>query len=118
MKNRRAAGPGGADGAGRTYLLEAGDARLRDRIVLRAGATAHADRADDVAVDDQRIAAARGDHVVEGREVVEERTLADQPLEHHCRTAIAGGGARLVLRDRDRGELAIVVALEIDELAM
>src|SRR6202034_3498324 len=48
----------------------------------------------------------------------EERAPADQPLERDGWTAVAGGGARLVLRDRDRGELAIVVALEIDELAV
>src|ERR1700721_1632836 len=70
-------------------LLEAGAPPLRDRVVGRAGAAADADRADDMAIDDQRIAAARRNHVIEGGEIVEERSLADQALEHHGRPTLA-----------------------------
>ena len=59
-------------------LLQGGDAGLGQQIVLCSGAAAHANGADDLAADHQGIAAARGDHVVERRQIVEVRTLADQ----------------------------------------
>src|ERR1700680_4538556 len=64
--------------------------RQRQHIVLRAGAAADPDGADHLAVDDQHIAAARRDHVIERREVSEVRPLADQRFEHQRRTAVAG----------------------------
>src|SRR5262245_19091717 len=119
MRKKKSAGtfvPADAHAEG--LLLETRDAGLRDHVVLRTGTAAHADRADDLAVDHQRVAAARGHDVIERRQIIEERPLADQPFEHHGRPPIAGSGARLVLRNRDRGVLTPVVALEIDKLAM
>src|SRR5438034_2859975 len=50
--------------------------RLRDDVILRPRSAGYADRADDLAADDDRVAAARADHVVERREIVEEIALA------------------------------------------
>src|SRR5882672_1413906 len=80
-------------------LLHCPGAALRDHIVLRAGAAGHADGTDDLPVYDDGIAAARGYHVIERRQVVEEGTLAEQAFEHHRRAPIASGRAGLVLRD-------------------
>jgi hypothetical protein len=84
-------------------LLQGGDACLGQRIVLCAGAAAHADGPDDLAAHHQGIAAARGDHVVERRQILEVRALADQVLERERRAAIARRRARLVnmVVDRD-----------------
>ena len=49
----------------RSVLLEGRDAGLREHVVLRAGTATHADGADHLAADDQRITAARCDDVIE-----------------------------------------------------
>src|SRR5882757_9910386 len=66
----------GASPAWRLFvrLLQGGDACLGNQVVLRAGAAAQADGADYLAADHLGIAAARGDHVVERRQIVEVRT--------------------------------------------
>ncbi|WP_157860859.1 MULTISPECIES: hypothetical protein [Bradyrhizobium] len=49
------------------------------------------------AVDDQQVAAARGDHVVERREIGEGCSLSHQVFERQRGTPIARRGVRLVL---------------------
>src|SRR5262245_40899687 len=98
-------------------LLDRCRAGLGDDVVLRAGSAGHADRADDLAVDDDGVAAARGDDAVERREIAEERPLAEQPLEDQGRPAEGGRGLRLVLRDGDRAVLTVVHLLEVDQIA-
>ena len=111
-------GAGGAPrecGSGRRLLPDRGRAgRARD-LVLRAGAAGAADAADDPAVLDQRDAAARGDDVVERQDVLVVRLLQGV-LEHPGRPPELDRGARLVLRDRDRGELGAVHAQERDQV--
>src|SRR5260370_19298393 len=98
-------------------LLQDGDACLGQQIVLCSDAAAHANGADNLTANHQRIAAARGDHVTERRQIVEARTLADQVFKSQRRAAIARRRACLVLGNRDRRILAIVHFLEIDQVA-
>jgi hypothetical protein len=94
-------------------LFEARDSGLRDSVILRSSAAAHANGADHLAVRHQRIATALGDKsVAECGQVSEKPTLGEQPFEHQGRAAIARGRSRLMLRNVDRGVLAIVVLLE------
>src|SRR5262252_8607603 len=73
--NRCAAPPAAAGGAEDPYcsggwlLVDERRTGGADHLVLRAGAAGAADGADDLAVLDQRNAAARGDHVIEGHDV-------------------------------------------------
>src|SRR5881394_381163 len=80
-------------------LLDCCDARVGDDVVLRSGPARNADGADDLAVHDDRVAAARRDHAVERRQVAEERSAAEQALEIDGRTTEGGRRFRLVLRD-------------------
>src|SRR6202011_5763801 len=95
----RAASEGGSLATTRTKLfIDRGGAGHAAHLVLRAGAARAADRADDLAVLDQRNSAARADHVVQRHEVVEPGLLYAL-LEHLGRPAILRRRARLVLGD-------------------
>src|SRR5690242_7520929 len=94
------------------YLFQRAGAGQRRHIVLRAATAGYADRADDLAPHDQRIAAAGSDDVVERGEIREVLSLCEQAFEYERGAAIACRGARLVLRDLDRGVLAIVHLFE------
>jgi len=69
---------------------EAASSGLRHHVVLRAGAAAGTDSADHLVFDCDRIATARGDHVIEGGQVFEVVALAEQILKRQSRTSIAG----------------------------
>src|SRR4051812_40110233 len=85
-----------------------------DAVLLR-GHAADADRTDDLAVDDQRDAALEWRHAGEAED---RQPAAGQPvLEGLARPLEARRGARLVLRDLGAGDLGVVHALEVDELA-
>src|SRR2546421_3854235 len=80
-------------------LFQRGDARERRLIVLRAGAAGEPDRADQLAADDDRIAAGRGDDVVERQQRKADAAATDALLEARGRTAKPRRRARLVHRD-------------------
>ncbi len=84
---------------------------------MRAGAAGAADGTDDLAVLDQRNAAPRGDHVIERRDI-HKTGLLDGVLEGLGRAAISRRGTRLVLGNRERGELCAVHALERDQVTV
>src|SRR5262249_28834621 len=88
---------------------------VADHLILRPGAARTTDSADDLAVLDQRDAAPRRDDVIEAQDVFEIELL-HHVLEDLGRTAVFGRGARLVLGDRDGGELRIVHSQEGDQI--
>src|SRR5579862_7162488 len=87
------------------------------RLILRTGAAGAADCADDLAVVDQRYAAARRDDVIERQDVVESE-LRHRVLERPCRAAVPRCDAGLVLGDRNGGELSAVHASKGNEIAV
>src|ERR1043165_8214573 len=101
----------------RLRLLQRIRARERGLVVLGAETSGKADRADQLAADDDRVAAGRGDDVVERQQRDADAALSDALLEARGRAAEARGHARLVDRDVDRGELRVVHLLEVDEVA-
>src|SRR3954453_9384371 len=88
-----------------------------DLQVLRSEPAAAADRTDELASDHERYPALRPDHAIERELINEFRALAEVFLEHFGRPAEGGGGACLVLRDRNRGVLRVVHLGKIDEVA-
>src|SRR6202011_5208972 len=104
----RAASEGGSLAMTRTKLfIDRGGAGLAHHLILRAGAARATDCADDPVVLDKRNAAARSDDVVES-EKIGEPVLLHAFLEHLGRPAILGRDARLVLGDRNRGDLGVI----------
>src|SRR5262249_31711134 len=89
----------------------------RDHVILRSRAAANSNRADDLAIDHERIPAARHDHIVQRRQIGEEIAFPEQTLEHHCRSAITRRSPRLVLRYRYGSKLAAVRLLEIHKIS-
>src|SRR5439155_14665305 len=71
-----------------------GGAGERDRLVLVRGLAAGADRADDLAVDDERDAAGERGHAVERERA--EPSVRDLLFHDAARAAEGRGGARLV----------------------
>src|SRR6267143_5001343 len=86
----------------RRASLERGHSRVAGLQVLEAGGAAAADRADELAVLDQRYAALRSDHPVERHLVDVLEALRQVVLERLGGTAEGRGDPRLVLRDGDR----------------
>src|SRR5436190_14356410 len=82
-------------------LFQRGHARQRDLMVLCAGAAADTDRADQLAADDDRIAARRGDDAVEGQQGDTRSARGYAFLEAQGRTAKGCGSPGLVDRDVD-----------------
>src|SRR5207253_11076056 len=89
--------------------------RFADDLVLRAGAAGAADGAADLAVVDDQDAAARGDHVVEGQQVMQV-ALLDAALEGFRLAAKFSRSTPLVLGNGDRPELRAVHAREGDQV--
>src|SRR5437660_3980678 len=102
------------DVCGLLQRRNAGGAGLQ---ILRAEAAATADRADELAADDQRDAALRADHPVERQLVDEFRALRQILFKHFGRTAEGRCDPRLVLANGDGRILRIVHLLEIAEVA-
>src|SRR5580693_7601099 len=103
--------------ARRELLVDRARRRGAGRLILRAGAAGAADGADDLAAFDQRNAAARSDDVVKREDVIEAELLHDI-LERLGRAAVARRDSRLVLGDRNRGELGAVHAAKGDQIAV
>src|SRR5215472_13044221 len=97
-------------------LLQRRDARLAGRLVLRARAAGAPDPAHHPAPLDERNTAAGCDHPIERQRVVEPIRL-NGVLPRLGFAAERHRGARLVFRDRNRGKLCAVHALEGDEVA-
>src|SRR6185437_7541322 len=87
-------------------LLHRVGAGLAGDAILRAGAAAAADGADELAVLDQREAAFRRNDAVQEGDIA--MAALDGVEEHLGRAAERRRGVRLVLRDLDRGDLRVV----------
>src|SRR5215469_7877752 len=97
-------------------LLQCRNAGLAGRLILRARATGAPDSANNLAALDEGDTAARCDHPIERHHVVEPIRL-NGVLPRLGLAPERDRGARLVLGDRNRGELCAVHALEGDEVA-
>src|ERR1700722_15766471 len=100
----------------RRELVNYCGACLGDHFILRIGTSRTTDRADNLAMLDQRNTASRRNDSIEREQIVEMNKM-DTALEDFCFAPEGRGCSRLVLRYLNRGEHGVVHSLEGNQIA-